>query len=90
MTYQKSIVVWSKQTCPYCQRVKKYLKEHHLNYSTVDVTDHDELRDVLETKYGIRHVPVTEIGIDRPHAYEAVISIEVDDLEKALKKNQYV
>ncbi|WP_028984070.1 glutaredoxin family protein [Sporolactobacillus terrae] len=90
MNPQRSIIIWSKQACPYCLRTKNYLTEKHLNFVSIDVTNHDDLRDVLEMKYGIRHVPVIEIGLDQPHTYEAVTSIDLADLEKALKRNQVI
>ncbi|WP_132357296.1 hypothetical protein [Lysinibacillus sp. CNPSo 3705] len=33
-----------------------------MSYKTVDVTHKDAFRDILEAKYGVRYVPVVEIG----------------------------
>lgn len=81
-----SVVVWSKQGCHYCGEVKNYLEEKKIAYQTVDVTNHDEFRDILEIKYGVRHVPVVEIG--QGGAYEGVTEIGIEHLEKALNQVQ--
>lgn len=77
-----SIVVWSKQGCSYCGEVKEYLEKNGYEYRTVDVTEHDDRRDILDAKYGVRHVPVIEIG--RGNRYEAVTEVGVEHLESAL------
>ncbi|CAH0250519.1 hypothetical protein SRABI96_03166 [Peribacillus sp. Bi96] len=81
-----NVVVWSKQGCHYCEEVKQYLKEKDIAYQTVDVTDHDERRDILEIKYGVRYVPIIEIG--RGNVYESVTDIGIPSLEKALERLQ--
>ncbi len=57
MSHEVNVVVWSKQGCSYCDEVKGYLREKAVAYETIDVTERDEMRDVLQAKYGIRHVP---------------------------------
>ncbi|MCM3675809.1 MULTISPECIES: glutaredoxin [Peribacillus] len=81
-----SVVVWSKQGCHYCEEVKQYLKEKEIAYQTVDVTNHDERRDILEIKYGVRYVPIIEIG--RGNVYESVTEIGIPYLEKVLERIQ--
>ncbi|MCM3397620.1 glutaredoxin [Oceanobacillus profundus] len=78
-----NVVVWSKQGCSYCAEVKQYLNEKGITYKDIDVTDHDDRRDILEVKYGVRHVPVVEIG--QENQYEAITEIGVQYIEKALK-----
>ncbi|AOH53305.1 NrdH-redoxin [Peribacillus muralis] len=84
MGEQLSVVVWSKQGCHYCEDVKQYLKEKGIAYQTVDVTNQDERRDILEIKYGVRYVPIIEIG--RGNVYEAVTEVGITHLEKALDR----
>lgn len=79
-----SVVVWSKEGCSYCTEVKNYLKEKEIVYQTVDVTNHDEFRDILEIKYGVRHVPVVEIG--QGGVYEGVTEVGIEHLEKVLER----
>ncbi|WP_445492738.1 hypothetical protein [Niallia sp. 03133] len=51
-------------------------------FKTIDVTENDSFRDVLEAKYRIRYVPVVEIE-RQDNQYEAVVQIGIDFLKKA-------
>lgn len=82
MSKSLTVVVWSKEGCHYCAEVKQFLEEKQVDYQTIDVTNHDERRDILEAKYGIRHVPVVEIG--QNGVYEGVIEIGINHLETVL------
>lgn len=84
MSNSLTIIVWSKQGCHYCEEVKQYLDEKGLDYKSVDVTEHDDRRDILEVKYGIRYVPVVEIG--QGSIFEGVTELGLEHLEKALEK----
>ncbi|PKG23310.1 glutaredoxin family protein [Niallia nealsonii] len=77
-----SVIVWAKQGCSYCEEVKDYLNEKRIAFQTIDVTDLDDRRDILEVKYGIRYVPVVEIGEDG--IYKGVTDSGIDHLEKEL------
>ena len=79
-----SVVVWAKEGCSYCGEVKQYLQDKGINYETIDVTHHDERRDILEIKYGVRHVPVVEIG--QGEVYEGVTQVGIEHLDKVLEK----
>ena len=83
MAQDISVVVWSKQGCSYCNDVKGYLSEQNIEYKTVDVTNHDEYRNILDTKYGVRHVPVVEIG--KNNVYEGVTEVGIEHLKAALE-----
>ncbi len=76
------VIVWSKQGCSYCDEVKTYLKQQGISYKTVDVTHHDAFRDILEIKYGVRYVPVVEIGANG--VFKAVTEIGLEHLKAAL------
>ncbi len=84
MAENLSIVVWAKNGCSYCNEVKEYLTAENLDYKIVDVTSHDEFRDILDIKYGVRHVPVVEIGHD--NNYQAVTEVGIEHLQKALQE----
>lgn len=84
----KSIIVWSKVGCSYCKDVKDYLQQQNLSYKEIDVTEHDEFRNILDVKYGIRHVPVVEIG--EGNQYEAVTDVGLEFLQQALSKHELI
>ncbi|EOI6975168.1 glutaredoxin family protein [Listeria monocytogenes] len=85
-----NVVVWSKAGCHYCKDVKDYLTEQKIVFQDIDVTDHDYLRVVLRAKYGIRHVPVVEIGDIEKGIYQAVTEVGIKHLEKALFEKEGV
>lgn len=82
------IIVWSKEGCSYCEEVKTYLQQKQIDYRVVDVTNNDSYRDILDIKYGIRYVPVVEIG--QNNTYVGVTELGIEYLEKALKTYQEV
>ncbi|MEK3728045.1 MULTISPECIES: glutaredoxin family protein [unclassified Lysinibacillus] len=84
MTKNVEIIVWSKQGCSYCEDIKAYLQEQRIAYKTVDVTSNDTFRDILEIKYGVRYVPIVEIGSSETGIYQAVTEIGLEHLQKAL------
>ncbi len=47
MSRELSVVVWSKEDCHYCEEVKEFLQNKQVEYQTVDVTNHDDRRDIL-------------------------------------------
>lgn len=82
MAERKKIVLWSRQGCHACQAMKAFLQQKGYAYENIDVEGKDYLRDVLEVKYGIRHVPVVEVGKDG--VYEAVTDSDFQRLESLL------
>lgn len=84
MSLSKKVVVWSKEGCNYCQEVKSYLAENNIEYATIDVTQNDAFRDILEVKYGIRYVPVVEISNGSTSEYKAVFKADINALKVAL------
>lgn len=77
-----AVIVWSKQGCSYCDEVKTYLQQQGISYKTVDVTHNDAFRDILETKYGVRYVPVVEIGSNG--VFKAITEVGLEHLKAAL------
>jgi len=84
MARGQKVVLWGRQGCQGCQNVKAFLEEKGYAYETVDVEGRDYLRDVLELKYGVRHVPVVEIG--NGQVYEAVTDGDLQRIEALLKQ----
>lgn len=65
-------------------KMSKIFNRAKIVFQDIDVTDHDYLREVLQAKYGICHVPVVEIGNIENGTYQAVTEIGLEHLEKAL------
>ena len=84
MTKKLNIVVYTKKGCSYCEEVKQFLRANNHPFQIIDITDFDQYRDVLEAKYGVRHVPVVEIGYD--NTYKAVTEVGIEYLQEALIK----
>lgn len=78
------IILWSKVGCPYCIDVKDFLLEHKLSYTEIDVTEHEDRRDILEAKYNTRYVPVIEIG--KNNQFTGVTELGVEALKVELLK----
>ncbi|MCD6410653.1 glutathione S-transferase N-terminal domain-containing protein [bacterium] len=66
------IKVYSTPTCPYCQLLKEYLKEHNIDFEDVDVSKDQAALQELQEKTGALAVPVVDIdgeiiiGFDKP------------------------
>ncbi|WP_342550508.1 glutaredoxin family protein [Lysinibacillus sp. FSL M8-0216] len=84
MTVTRDIIVWSKQGCSYCDDIKAYLHEQHIPYKTVDVTNNDTFRDILDLKYGVCYVPIVEIGSSESGVYRAITEIGLEHVKNAL------
>ena len=77
-----NVLLWAKDGCSYCQEVKQFFAEQEITYEIIDVTNHDDRRDILELKYGIRYVPVVEIGKDG--TYSAITELGLEALKNKL------
>lgn len=84
MSNSLSVVVWSKKGCHYCTEVKEYLNNHNIAYQDIDVTNADDRRDILDIKYGVRHVPVVEIG--KGEVYKAVTKVGIQYVQEAIDR----
>lgn len=59
---QKSVIVYSTPTCPYCVKAKDYLREKGVEYTDIDVSqDRAAAMEMIE-KSGQMGVPVIDIG----------------------------
>lgn len=57
----KNITVYSTPTCPFCIRVKQFLKDNNVKFSDIDVSSDSEKADEMIKKSGQMGVPVIEI-----------------------------
>jgi glutaredoxin 3 len=56
-----SVTVYSTPTCPYCVRVKQFLKENNISYLDFDVSADQQKAQEMIDKSGQMGVPVVEI-----------------------------
>ena len=73
------IKVYSTPTCPWCVRVKEFLKEKEVEFEDIDVSKDQEAAQYMIEKSGQMGVPVLEIG------EEIIIGFNKEAIESALK-----
>ncbi|HAU66435.1 MAG: Glutaredoxin-like protein, YruB-family [Candidatus Uhrbacteria bacterium GW2011_GWF2_39_13] len=56
-----SITIYSTPTCPFCIQLKKYLDEHEVTYTNIDVSSSQEKAQEMIQKSRQMGVPVTDI-----------------------------
>ena len=71
--------VYSTVTCPYCVRVKQFLKENNIAYQDFDVSKDQAKAEEMIQKSGQMGVPV--LNIDG----EIIIGFDKDAIKHALK-----
>jgi glutaredoxin-like YruB-family protein len=57
-----NIKVYSTPTCPWCKKVKEYLKQKGAEFEDLDVSSDDKAREEMLEKSGQMGVPVLDIG----------------------------
>jgi len=57
----KNVKVYSTPTCPYCIRVKEYLRKHNVVFENFDVLADSKKADEMVKKSGQMSVPVLDI-----------------------------
>jgi glutaredoxin-like YruB-family protein len=58
----KRVKVYSTPTCPWCTRVKEYLRSQNIRFTDIDVSKDQSAADRMVAKSGQRGVPQTEIN----------------------------
>ena len=75
---EKTVKVYSTPTCPYCIRVKQYLKDNNVAFEDFDVSSDQLKADEMVEKSGQIGVPVLDI------AGEIIVGFDKDQIKKAL------
>lgn len=57
----KNVKVYSTPTCPYCHKVKEFLKENNIQFEDVDVSSNQAAAQEMISKSGQMGVPVLDI-----------------------------
>lgn len=74
----KKVTVYSTPTCPYCVRVKQFLKDNNIEFEDIDVSqDQEKVREMVD-KTGQMGVPVLDID------GEIIVGFDKDAINKAL------
>lgn len=73
----KKVIVYTSNTCPYCNSAKEYLNDKGVDYEERNISQNKEARIEL-TKRGIRSVPTIIIGD------EVVVGFDPAKLDKLL------
>jgi glutaredoxin-like YruB-family protein len=73
------IKVYSTVTCPYCVTLKKFLKEHNIEFEDIDVSQDEKARDEVIKKSGQMGVPIVEIN------GEIVVGFDREKIKQLLK-----
>lgn len=80
MIKMSKIIVYSTETCPYCDMVKEFLREKKVKFEDIDVSrDRKATQEMIE-KSGQTGVPVTDIN------GKIIIGFNKEAIEKELKK----
>lgn len=72
------VTVYSTATCPWCKKVKAFLKEHKVSFTEKDVGEDTKAAQEMIAKSGQQGVPVTIIG------KEIIVGFDEGKLRKAL------
>jgi len=76
--YTMEIKVYSTPSCPWCKKLKEFLKEHNFKFKEIDVSNDAKALAEMEEKSGRIGVPVTDIdgkivfGFDEAKLKEAL------------------
>ena len=76
---ERKVTVYSTPTCPYCIRVKQYLKDNNIAFEDIDVSTNENKAQEMIKRSGQMGVPVVEID------GEIVIGFDKDKIKKILK-----
>lgn len=74
------VQIYTTPTCPWCQKLKDWLKKKKISFIEHDITESDKARDEALEKSSQLGVPVIDID------GKIVVGFNEGELEKALKE----
>lgn len=74
-----NVTVYSTPTCPWCVKVKDFLKENKIEFEDKDVSLDEEARKAMVEKSGQMGVPVLDID------GTVIVGFDQEAIKKALK-----
>lgn len=79
MSKNKKIKVYSTQTCPWCHKLKEFLKEKNIDFEDIDVSSDEKARNEMLKKSGQLGVPQIDIN------GKIIVGFDKEAIEKALE-----
>lgn len=80
------IKVYTTPTCPWCKKLKEWLKGKKISFQEMDVTESDKARDELIEKSSQMGVPVTIVT--KGDKEEVIVGFNEGKLEEVLEKGK--
>ena len=74
----KRVKIYSTPTCPYCVRVKQFLKDNNIEFEDIDVSADQQKAEEMVKVSGQMGVPVIDIE------GEVIVGFEKEEIKKAL------
>ncbi len=74
----KQVTVYSTTACPYCIRVKQFLRDNKITYKDIDVSSDQQAADEMVKKSGQMGVPVLDID------GEVIVGFDREKITRAL------
>jgi len=74
----KKVLIYTTNTCPYCQMTKEFFKENKIDYKEINVSNDQKAAKEMIDKSGQLGVPVVEID------GQIIIGFNKQALKKAL------
>ena len=74
----KSVLIYSTPSCPFCVRVKQFLKENNIPFTDYDVGSNEDKADEMLKKSGQMGVPVIDIE------GEIIVGFDKEQIKKSL------
>jgi len=78
------VTVYSTPTCPWCIKVKEWLKDHHVDFKDIDVSSDRDSAQAMIDLTGQMGVPVTSIKASDDGEEVHIIGFDDKALKKAL------
>ncbi len=75
----KKVTVYSTPTCPFCIRVKQFLKESNIQYADIDVSSDQVKAQEMIDRSGQMGVPVIDVD------GTIIVGFDKDKIKEALK-----
>ena len=77
-----TVKVYSTPSCPWCAKVKEFLKENKIAFKNIDVASNQKAAQEMIKKSGQTGVPVTEIN------GKIIVGFDKSAIQKALKSGK--